>query len=575
MGVKFDQLENWLYGLALIIAALVRFAFLGAFPLSDSEASLALQALSLADGASSGVIGPQAGYVVWTGGLFFLFEGNAFWARFVPALVGTAMVLAPFFLRSVLGREAAVLAAFLVAIDPGLVALSKTAGGEIIGMTFLLLGCGLLIQKRAVASGTAFGFALLGGASVWAGVVSFGIALGLVRWSRRLFANLDQMPSDGGFQLSSPQWRPFFISLAVSVFIGASLFFTVPQGFSAMASALPAYVGGWGAIPDTFLVQVIAALLAYELFIFLPGLWRIFFGGVTHSAIDRFLAIWLLVSFGLLMAYPGRTVLGLGWVILPLIGLAARQIAILFNWRDLFVDWQAALGLSLMIVVLIGFAWLNLLKVTNTILGDQEGTLRWVGIGGALFLLVAISILVGWGWSRNAAYAGALFGFIAVGLVLTLGATWHSARLVNEPLHELWYQDGLTPELELMGSSVGDISEWNTGYRDQMDVIVLDVNSPALEWALRRVNQAKFVDFIPGGQTPGMVIALKGLSMNLGAEYSGQDFIISERPAWPLLSPTDWLHWLAFRDVQALRTDVILWVRTDMFPGVEETLIVE
>jgi hypothetical protein len=573
--MKFDQFEKWYYGLALLVAALVRFTHLGSFPLSNGEASLALQALELVNGGASSSIGPQAGYTIWTGGLFFLFEGSTFWARFIPALVGIVMVLAPYYLRSLLGPKAAVLAAFVIALDPGLVALSKTASGEIIGLTFLLLGCGLLVQKRAVASGVVFGLALLGGPSVWAGLLSIVVALGLVKWSGRYFTNTDSTQSGTLFQRPRSQWKLFIVSLVAASIIGASLFFSLPKGISAMASALPAYMMGWGANPTTFLIQIIAAILGYELFIVLPGMWRIISGRAAQTILDRFLGIWLVTSFILLLAYPGRTVLGLGWVILPLIGLAVRQIVALFEWRGFNVDWQAALGLSSMFVVLIGFAWLNLLKVTNTILGEQEGLLRWFGIGGALLLLVAITILVGWGWSRNAAFTGALFGVTAAVLVFTFGALWHSARLTGEPLHELWQVDGLLPELDLLNNSVGDISEWNTGYRDQMDIVVLGVNSPALEWSLRNVNQLLVVDHIPAGQDPGVVIAPKGHNLSLGAEYSGQDFILKENPAWPLLSVMDWLHWLAFRETRVLKTDVILWVRTDLFPGVNESLVVE
>ena len=575
MRMKFDQLEKWYYGLAVVIAALVRFAHLGSFPLSDGEAGLALQALALSDGITIGNIGPQAGYIVWTGGLFFLFDGSAFWARFVPAFVGTVMVLAPFHLRSVLGRKAAVLGAFVIALDPGLVALSKTASSDIIGLTFLLLGCGFLVQKRVAVSGVAFGFALLGGPSIWAGFISIGIALGLVKWSRRFLPVSDPKYSEGVFQLNRPQWRVFAISLAATGILAASLLFTVPKGISAMASSLPAYVIGWGVDPKTFLMQVAMALLGYELFLLLPGIWRIFAGGAASSIIDRFLGIWLVVSFSLLLVYPDRTVLGLGWVILPLIGLAVRQISQLFHWRVLLVDWQAALGLSVMMMVLVGFAWLNLLKVTNTTLGDQEGTLRWFGIGGAVLLLVAIIILVGWGWSRNAAYTGSLVGITILALIFTFGATWHSARFGDEPLHELWQVDGLTPDLELLNVSVGDVSEWNSGYRDQMDVAVLAAKSPALEWALRNINRASFVDHIPVGQDPGMVITPKGQSLSLGADYSGQDFIIKKTPAWPLFSSIDWLHWLAFRETRAMKTEVILWVRTDLFPGADEAIVTE
>ncbi|HEY9525708.1 MAG TPA: hypothetical protein VIR02_01425, partial [Anaerolineales bacterium] len=55
--------EGWLYGLAFLIALGFRLLQLGATPLTDSEATLALQALQVAQGKAP-LLGSQTAYVL-------------------------------------------------------------------------------------------------------------------------------------------------------------------------------------------------------------------------------------------------------------------------------------------------------------------------------------------------------------------------------------------------------------------------------------------------------------------------------------------------------------------------------
>src|SRR5215216_5085412 len=113
--------EGWLYGLAFLIALGFRLIALGALPLNDSEATLAMQALHIAQGTRP-LLGPQPAYILLTSILFAVIESTNFMARFCPALVGSALVFAPLFFRGQLKPRPALILAFLMAIDPGLVA---------------------------------------------------------------------------------------------------------------------------------------------------------------------------------------------------------------------------------------------------------------------------------------------------------------------------------------------------------------------------------------------------------------------------------------------------------------------
>src|SRR5512139_1411698 len=166
--------EGWLYGLAFLIALGLRLLQLGTAPLTDSEAELAMQAFQIANGTRP-LLGPQPAYILLTSVLFLIFESSNFMARLVPALVGSAMVFAPLFFREKLSPRPALILAFLFAIDPGLVALSRLAGGVVLAVTFTLFAWGMWNRRSFILAGVFAGLALLSGTSIWMGLLGLGL----------------------------------------------------------------------------------------------------------------------------------------------------------------------------------------------------------------------------------------------------------------------------------------------------------------------------------------------------------------------------------------------------------------
>ena len=147
---------GWLYGLAFLLALILRIIQLGLFPLTDAEAAPALQALQIAQGAHP-AIGPQTAYVLLTSILFFIFGSFNFLARFVPALTGSLLVFVPFLFQQRLKPRPALVLAFFLAIDPGFFALSRQAGSDILSVAFLLFAWGLWERKSWRAAGAVAG----------------------------------------------------------------------------------------------------------------------------------------------------------------------------------------------------------------------------------------------------------------------------------------------------------------------------------------------------------------------------------------------------------------------------------
>jgi predicted membrane-bound mannosyltransferase len=90
----------------------LRLLNLGQSPLTDGEASLALQALQIGQmGTAAFIPGPYPAYIFLTGATFSIFGAGEFLARLWPALAGTLLVCVPAFFRHELGRKTALVLA--------------------------------------------------------------------------------------------------------------------------------------------------------------------------------------------------------------------------------------------------------------------------------------------------------------------------------------------------------------------------------------------------------------------------------------------------------------------------------
>ena len=223
--------EGWLYGLAFLIALGFRLIQLGAAPLTDSEATLALQALQIAQGKAP-LLSPQPGYILFTSILFAIINTTNFMARFVPAIVGSAFVFAPYFFRDKIKPRPALILAFLFAIDPGLIALSRQASGTMLAVTFLIFAWAMWRNRRFIPAGVFAGLALLSGPSLWAGLLVLGLTwLFLQGMTKPTPAETtDQAPREvSNSPISNLDFRLTLFALLITLLFGGTLFFLSPN----------------------------------------------------------------------------------------------------------------------------------------------------------------------------------------------------------------------------------------------------------------------------------------------------------------------------------------------------------
>ena len=190
-------LEHLLWLLLALIALGMRLIGLTYWPLSESEATLAYEAWQFAGGESyqmsAELVSPFAFNLA---GLFFaLFSASDLTARMAQVFGGTALVLAPWFLRPLLGRGQALAMSTLLLLSPSVLFWSRQASGEIwAALCALLLIAGLARwcswgkQSDGVLAALALGVGLTTAPGFWSVLIAGGLFL-LWQW-RTIWARL-------------------------------------------------------------------------------------------------------------------------------------------------------------------------------------------------------------------------------------------------------------------------------------------------------------------------------------------------------------------------------------------------
>ena len=568
--------EGWLYWLAFLLALSLRFIQLGASPLTDSEATLALQALGIARGGSP-LLAPHPAYILFTSVSFAIAESTNLLARFIPALAGSALVFAPGYFREKTKPLAAVILAFLIAFDPGLVALSRQANGTILAVTFLTFAVAMWFSQQKIPAGLFAGLALLSGPSLWAGILSLALVWIFLQGSRSSAKETlnpieSQEPAHSSLpvQVTNSDSRPFAAALIASFLLAGTMLFIVPSGLSAALASIPVYFSGWITASLTTPSRILITFLGYEPLGILLAVFAIIRGLRTKGRKLIRLALWLGISLLLAVFYrqPGELV----WAILPLLTLASLELSYAFDLhREEYVEVGVVVLAILILLIYIWFTISNLalnpfnqFSAVLPIIGQVQNP-QLVVVVSALAILVVCITLVALGWSPRIARLGTTFSLTAVIGLYSVGAAWGASGLRNPNGFELWTSDSKPLQADLLLASVDDLSEFSLGHPQSQPVTIMGISSPALEWTLRN-HQVETVTALDPQVAPPIVITPVMNDLGLPSAYRGQDFTWRTQPQWQGVQTIDWLKWLVFRQLPTENETIILWARDDLFP---------
>jgi hypothetical protein len=227
--------------------------------------------------------------------------------------------------------------------------------------------------------------------------------------------------------------------------------------------------------------------------------------------------------------------------------------------------WILKLFQSMATVALLVFSFLNFLSLVTTTNPVASKTNAILGIILPMILLVVITILIGWGWSPQAASQGFLLGLGLILVVVSFGTAWKGAGLGPRPEAELWRSDGLPVGRDLLMNTVDNLSLWNTTQKNGIDIVLLNEKQSALQWVFRDFTGLQEKDIIGDSETPSLLISSVNNPLTSAQLYRGQAIDWTATPNFASMTAKDWVDWFTFREVPLTTNKLILWARNDLF----------
>ncbi|HET7034426.1 MAG TPA: hypothetical protein VFI42_01985 [Thermomicrobiaceae bacterium] len=399
----------------LVLAAAIRVAGLGAWPLSAGEAGIASDAYNLLHGGAVSAAGASHPLATALASLsFFLFAAGDGAARLVPLLASLATLALFWPLRETFSRPAVLGAALVAALSPALTfAGERLDGAALLTLASLLL----LLALRRVGRQPGFGNALLAGAA--AALLPLSDPLGWLA-----------LPLVAGFALAllpegerpAPDALPgMALGAASVVLLVSSSLLTHPAGFSDFFSASLGQLwhqqlGNLGQLWQ---------LPAFELLVDeLPALVFAVVGlivGRGAARAPRLLACWSAAALVLVSLLGAKDTASYALVALPLALLAGYGLAWLLAW----VRWPvlgtfSGLGFAVALIATIAAAASALGVILDMPRGGSfDAALKFVLLV-VLILAPLLLVSIRLGRSLNGA-AWPMAAMVGVALLLGLG----------------------------------------------------------------------------------------------------------------------------------------------------------
>lgn len=186
-----------------------------------------------------------------------------------------------------------------------------------------------------------------------------------------------------------------------------------------------------------------------------------------------------------------------------------------------------------------------------------------------LMLMVIVYFLVGSLWGTRAAWRGLGLGLLGYCMVYGWGLGWQASHTFGDDPRELWNQAPMLEKSNRLVETLEQMSRFENGTRDRLSITVQGPDDGALAWLLREFPNATYVEGVGIETITAAVITPYGQDpIALGADYVGQDFILSTQWSLSELNWTDFGAWLFTRQTRFEPTPDLhytLWVRSDVY----------
>lgn len=384
--ISFGATSTWMTigWVAVFVAAFaLRFMRLDRSALDVAEAMRAYDAwalfrgLPLAGGEAISNVGPLL--LLLEGFAFFLFGTTDVTARFMPALIGFALVLLPLALRRWVGAPAALGMAALAALSPTLVQASRVVSPEIViaALALAAVACLIRLGERdepigGDARGPAIALGIVTGAAYAAGPSAVTVALTLIVGLG--VASLAEPAGAIRRGLSTLRGRSALPAFLLAAIATSALCFTrflsEPSGIVGAGETLAVWwqlLAGPGSgqpVPLFLLILLVYEPIAVAFAIVALARDRVARGDAVALFMGWTLAAFLIWSFS-----AGRGPEHAIHVVLPLILLAGIGIGNAFHavdWRSVWQGNNGVLALAMLgFVIALGAVGVLLMRVGN------------------------------------------------------------------------------------------------------------------------------------------------------------------------------------------------------------------
>lgn len=564
---SFFTIEMAIYGAIGFIALILRLTALARYPLNDTEATQALAALDIFRGNIP--TGSYSPLMASLGSAAYLLFGASDWtARLASVVMGTMLTLTPFALRKQLGRIGALAAAILLALSASGVFWSRIDSGDIgaaLGAMLVLVGGVRWLSENRIGglSSIAIGLALLilsGGSGFTALTISLILLAFFIATDKNTLTTLQNKLSE----------KPEILRRTAWIFAGAILILATAAtfnlgGIAAMSEQFNGWLHNFGFQARAGgMLPAILSVAFYDPLIIVFGLAGIFNLTAKPKPILWILAGWATLAIVLDLLQAGRSGGQVLLIILPLALLAGERIDALWHLfrKGIRVESDGMyIAIGLMVSI---FVYISATSWARCVPSQAGCNTAWVLPLAGLVIIFGLAALF-WNWYGFETAVRDLGSVSLVVLaVISLGLMWrlNFGLLRNLPFQSMVQLPASTHFVDLM-HDIHRQSNERVGDRNEIDISVLNFDTPMLRWYLKDFPAAHFVaDFLSAENSD--IILTRATDAPPFDGYVGQEYSLISYWNPSQLQGKDWARWYIYRFVPNYlpgSDQVVMWVK--------------
>jgi len=555
--VKKSEKEQHLFVwflLAFLVGLGLRLWHLESMSFTLAEAQIAQSAWQMAIGKATELPGNMS-YAGLSALLFTLFEPSFFFARLMPALFGSSLILVPWFWRDRIGKKAALLLAIGLAIDPILLSFSRQIVTPIFVVAGLAWAATALKYKRPVLTGALLALAFLGGYSFWM-VALIGLVAYLV-----LPKNETQSVDLTPFR-SKSFLLPFLTSFAISLALISSAFLLNTEGLGGIAAGLVDFVHIFANAYELLVYQPIIIAIAYSILPLIFSFWSLMDDLRAKQPIRN---LPFLIGWGLsllLCVLLGRQDLGMlvFAAVFAWLG-AATHIASIIDTKP--EAREVVFGVMVFQVVILGYLQMVSRRLISVPSNSQDFRFAALAVLAGVLLLVITTILVGMGWSREVSRQAFQKSLLIMLIVLTLGLGLRSIRSQQES-NTLSLLAGpiLLPNNDVE-SIVDEIDREGRADKSEITYDLGDLEQQ-FSWFFRNQVDWKSTQSVLQAD---LMLSSSAQDFSAADTYRGRNVVLFRQIDQQVVKPIDFLKTLLGEPLPMVSQIGVLWVRLNLFTG--------